>query len=163
MGIKESKQFPISSEEAYKRGKIFHIFSCQSTCHLWSNFNLDDFLVTEAEKRRLQDAFRRLTPSTGLISKPIFIREVIGDGIPLTLAEQIYNLCNGGLHNNSNGHGGSLTSSKGLNFREVLTFLVLITRGSKEEKIKCKWLIFLSFLWQINMKFGRGKPVCNSH
>ena len=27
MGIKESKQFPISSEEAYKRGKIFHKFS----------------------------------------------------------------------------------------------------------------------------------------
>ena len=28
--------------------------------------------------------------------------------------------------------------SKGLNFREVLAYLVLITRGTREEKIKCK-------------------------
>ena len=94
--------------------------------------------MTEGEKRRLQDAFRRLTPSSGFISRQIFVRDVIGDGIPLSLAEQIYNLCNGGLSNNSNGNGGHSSSSKGLNFREVLTFLVLITRGTREEKIKCK-------------------------
>ena len=97
------------------------------------------FIVTEVEKRRLQDAFRRLTTSSGLISRQLFIREVIGDGLPLSLAEQIYNLCNGGINNNSNGNGVHLSaSSKGLNFREVLTFLVLITRGTREEKIKCK-------------------------
>ena len=57
-----------------------------------------------------------------------------------------YSLCNGGLPNSgSNGNGqlsvvGNFSQpvSKGLNFREVLAYLVLITRGTREEKIKCK-------------------------
>jgi hypothetical protein len=71
----------------------------------------------------------------------VFIKDVVGDGLPLSLAEQIYNLCNGGLSCNGNSGGGSGFNSgshKGLNFREVLAFLVLITRGTREEKIKCK-------------------------
>ena len=58
-----------------------------------------------------------------------------------------YSLCNGGLPNNSGSNGNGQLSvvgnfsqpvSKGLNFREVLAYLVLITRGTREEKIKCK-------------------------
>ncbi len=89
----------------------------------------------------MHDAFRRLSAQSGLISRQVFVREVVGDGLPPALAEQIYGLCNGGLAGtgNSNGTTGFTTSSnKGLNFREVLTFLVLVTRGSREEKIKCK-------------------------
>ena len=58
-----------------------------------------------------------------------------------------YSLCNGGLPNSSGSNGNGQLSvvgnfsqpvSKGLNFREVLAYLVLITRGTREEKIKCK-------------------------
>ena len=51
------------------------------------------FVVTDAERRRLQDAFRRHSNSSGHISKQSFLRDVLGDSIPLTLAEQIYTLC----------------------------------------------------------------------
>ena len=50
-------------------------------------------LVTEGERRRLQDAFRRHSNASGHITKQIFLREVLGDSIPITLAEQIYVLC----------------------------------------------------------------------
>ena len=109
--------------------------------------------MTEAEKRRLQDAFRRLSASSGYISRQVFIKEVVGDALPGLLAEQIYSLCNGGLGNGSNGNGhnsvvGTFNQpvSKGLNFREVLAYLVLITRGTREEKIKCE------FFFPLNMK-----------
>ena len=105
--------------------------------------------MTEAEKRRLQDAFRRLSASSGYISRQVFIKEVVGDALPALLAEQIYNLCNGGVGNGSNGNGhnsvvGTFNQpvSKGLNFREVLAYLVLITRGTREEKIKCEFFFF---------------------
>ena len=48
------------------------------------------FTVTEAEKRRLQDAFRRLSASSGHVSRQVFIKEVVGDALPALLAEQIY-------------------------------------------------------------------------
>ena len=92
--------------------------------------------VTDGEKRRLQDAFRRLAGASGLISRLTFIREIVGDGLPHPLAEQIYNLCNG-LNINSVSNGSFNGSNhKGLNFREVLSYLVLITRGTHEEKVK---------------------------
>ena len=46
--------------------------------------------MTEAEKRRLQDAFRRLSASSGHVSRQVFIKEVVGDALPALLAEQIY-------------------------------------------------------------------------
>ena len=65
----------------------------------------------------------------------------------LVIFSIFYSLCNGGLPNNSGSNGNGQLSvvgnfsqpvSKGLNFREVLAYLVLITRGTREEKIKCK-------------------------
>ena len=53
-------------------------------------FNFLQFTVTDAEKRRLQDAFRRLSASSGHISRQVFIKEVVGDALPALLAEQIY-------------------------------------------------------------------------
>jgi len=134
MGGKESKQFPITTDEALKR-------------------------VTDAERRRLQDAFRRHSNSSGHISKQTFLRDVLGDSIPLTLAEQIYTLCvtgfgghgsvsgsfsskayensiNGATAASSLGYSVGTSSSKGLSFKEVLATLVLITRGTHDEKIK---------------------------
>ena len=91
--------------------------------------------MTDGEKRRLQDAFRRLSGASGLISRPTFIRAIIGDGLPHPLAEQIYNLCNG-LNTQSVNGSFNGSANKGLNFREVLAYLVLITRGTHEEKVK---------------------------
>ena len=39
---------------------------------------------------------------------------------------------------NGMGYVGGSSSSKGLTFKEVLATLVLITRGTHEEKIKCE-------------------------
>jgi len=96
MGGKESKQFPISYEEASKR-------------------------VTDNEKRRLQDAFRRSSAANNNISKQAFLHDVLGESVPVSLAEQVFNLVGGG---------------RGVSFRELLTLLVLLTRGTREEKVK---------------------------
>ena len=103
MGGKESKQFPVSTEDALKRGKIY-IWQCiQFTRHkkiyidyvlLHPPINLSNFLlVTDVERRRLQDAFRRYSNSSGYITRLTFLRDILGDSIPSVLAEQIYSLC----------------------------------------------------------------------
>ena len=98
MGGKESKQFPVSTEDALKRGKIFishmamHIYVDYVLLHPLidlSNF----FSVTDVERRRLQDAFRRYSNSSGYITRLTFLRDILGDSIPSVLAEQIYSLC----------------------------------------------------------------------
>ena len=49
--------------------------------------------MTDSERRRLHDAFRRFANSSGYISRQSFLREVLGDSIPASLAEQVYALC----------------------------------------------------------------------
>jgi len=96
MGGKESKQFPLTYDEASKR-------------------------VTDIEKRRLQDAFRRSSAANNNLSKQVFIHDVLGESVPASLSEQIFHLVGGG---------------RGVSFRELLMLLVLLTRGTREEKIK---------------------------
>jgi len=96
MGAKESKQFPITYDEASKR-------------------------VSETEKRRLQDAFRRSSATNSNLSKQVFIQDVLGECVPGGLSDQIFSLVGGG---------------RGVSFRELLTLLVLVTRGTREEKFK---------------------------
>jgi len=116
-----------------------------------------NFSVTEAERRRIQDAFRRLSAPSGYVSRQLFIREVLGDGVPASVAERIFALCGGGGSAssaiNSNGSAGTSsgfsvgTQSRGLSFRDTLTVLVLLTRGTSEEKTKCKnyfWPMYLA-------------------
>ncbi|XP_071551468.1 ubiquitin carboxyl-terminal hydrolase 32 isoform X3 [Panulirus ornatus] len=97
MGGKESKPISLSYEEAIKR-------------------------VSDAEFNRLKDAYKRTATLNGAITKQAFIREVLGEGVPLQLAELIFLAC-----------GGTV---KGITFKDLLCSLVLLTRGSKEEKIK---------------------------
>ena len=52
-----------------------------------------------------------------------FIQEVLGESVPSGLSEQIFSLVGGG---------------RGVSFRDLLTLLVLVTRGTREEKFKCK-------------------------
>ena len=49
------------------------------------------------------------------------------------------NSTNGATAASSLGYSGGPSSSKGLSFKEVLATLVLITRGTHEEKIKCEF------------------------
>ncbi len=102
--------------------------------------------MTDTERRRLQESFRRLTAtsSSALLSRPLFLRHVLGDCVPAALGDAIYAACGGGSGGGGGGggggsNGGTLNSSGGgLNFKEVLTLLVLITRGTREEKMKCE-------------------------
>ena len=65
MGGKESKQFPISYDEAAKRGKEFVPIVAKNLSFLCF------FVVSETEKRRLQDAFRRSSAANSIISKQV--------------------------------------------------------------------------------------------
>ena len=111
MGGKESKQFPITTEDALKRGKLIiysfrKLYSKLLICvYLAANFQQSFLItsifpmsiVTEVERRKLQDAFRRYANSSGYITRLTFLRDVLGDSIPATLAEQIYALCVAGM------------------------------------------------------------------
>ena len=144
--------------------------------------------MTESERRRLQDAFRRLSNHSAAMGKSTFVSEVLGAGFPtglagrtarqqkcpkrvsmfcqlrkyLTfyevglirpmvsrvcdhmatlLAERIFGLVSAGDGGggvgavvNSGGSGGR----QGVHFKEMLALLVLITKGTEEEKHKCE-------------------------
>ena len=92
---------------------------------MWWNNILNPFIVSvsETEKRRLQDAFRRSSAANSNISKQVFIQDVLGECVPSSLADQIFSQVGGG---------------RGVTFRELLTLLVLVTRGTREEKFKCR-------------------------
>jgi ubiquitin carboxyl-terminal hydrolase 6/32 len=97
MGAKDSKPSCITYEDAIKR-------------------------INDSEIKRLREAFKRLSPVNGAITKHSFIREVLGDGVPLSIAEYIYSAC-----------GGTI---KGIIFKDLVCGLVLLTLGTNEEKYK---------------------------
>ncbi|XP_029830554.2 ubiquitin carboxyl-terminal hydrolase 32 isoform X2 [Ixodes scapularis] len=97
MGARDSKPCSITNEDASKR-------------------------VTESELRRLRDAFKRASNLSGIITRQAFIKEVLGEFVPLKLAEHIFQACGG--------------TSKGINFKDLLCGLVLLTRGTREERIR---------------------------
>ncbi|KAL3857432.1 hypothetical protein ACJMK2_012103, partial [Sinanodonta woodiana] len=97
MGGKDSKLSYISYEEALKR-------------------------VTDAELKRLKDAFRRSSNLNGYMTESLFIREVLWDGVPSKVA-QLLCMAFGG-------------TQKGLSFKDLMCGLVVLTKGTREEKIK---------------------------
>ena len=48
------------------------------------------FSVSENELKRLKDAFKRSSTLSGFMTRNVFIREVLGDGVPIKLAEVRY-------------------------------------------------------------------------
>lgn len=56
------------------------------------------------------------------LSKSAFIHEVLGDGVPPVLADWLYVACGG--------------HSKGISFKDLLCGLVLLSKGTADEKIK---------------------------
>ena len=88
--------------------------------------------MSDFERRRVHDAFRRLPLQSGAASRAVFLRQVLGEGVPQALGERIFAACGGG------GAGGAGGSGRGIHVRELIMLLVLITRGTYEEKAKCK-------------------------
>ncbi|XP_061923312.1 ubiquitin carboxyl-terminal hydrolase 32 [Entelurus aequoreus] len=105
MGAKESRIGFLSYDEAVKR-------------------------VTDVEVKRLKDAFKRTSGVSFFMTQQCFYKEVLGDGVPLKVAEVIYTSFGG--------------STKGLHFNNLVVGLVLLTRGRDEEKAKYLFSLFSS-------------------
>ncbi|XP_075218366.1 ubiquitin specific protease 32 isoform X2 [Lycorma delicatula] len=78
--------------------------------------------LSDSELKRLRDAFKRHS-TNGVITDKVFIREVLGDGVPNAVAEFLFVACGG-------------VPDKGIAWKELLCGLVLLTRGKEEEKLK---------------------------
>lgn len=86
--------------------------------------SLETFLsVSEAECRRIREAFKRSAGANGsLLNKNAFVQEVLCEGTPSNIADWLFQACGG--------------TSKGINFKDLISALVLITRGTQDEKIR---------------------------
>lgn len=88
--------------------------------HIFFSF---PFSVTDPELRRIKDAFKRSAGTSGtVLSKSAFVQDVLGDGVPTVVADWLYAACGG--------------TPKGITFKELLCGLVLLTKGTQEEKIR---------------------------
>lgn len=72
--------------------------------------------------KRIKDAFKRYSAVGSTALPKSAWTEVLGDGVPPVLADWLYVACGG--------------SSKGIQFKELLCGIVLLTKGTADEKIK---------------------------
>jgi len=80
-------------------------------------------LVSDGELRRIREAFKRSAGTNGnLLSKNAFVQEVLCEGTPVNIGDWLFQACGG--------------SSKGIGFKDLISALVLITKGSQDEKIR---------------------------
>ncbi|XP_039429605.1 ubiquitin carboxyl-terminal hydrolase 32 isoform X3 [Culex pipiens pallens] len=85
--------------------------------------------VTDFELRRIKDAFKRSAGTSGTaLSKSAFVQDVLGDGVPTVVADWLYAACGG--------------TPKGIAFKELLCGLVLLTKGTQDEKIRFLWTLY---------------------
>ncbi|KAG8233419.1 hypothetical protein J437_LFUL013413, partial [Ladona fulva] len=84
--------------------------------------------ISEAELKRLKEAFKRVSTPSGSITKHTFVKDVLGEGVPSTVAEYIYTACGG--------------TQKGIALKDLLCGLVLLTRGKEEEKVKFLFCLY---------------------
>ncbi|CAG9854986.1 unnamed protein product [Phyllotreta striolata] len=103
MGAKDSKRSCLSYDDAVKR-------------------------MSDVEYKRVCAAFKRLTNGGQLLSRHGFTQNVLGDGVPLTIAEWLFTACGGG--------------PRGIALRDLICGLVLLTKGTQEEKIKFLWTLY---------------------
>uniref|UniRef100_W4VR89 ubiquitinyl hydrolase 1 n=1 Tax=Corethrella appendiculata TaxID=1370023 RepID=W4VR89_9DIPT len=93
--------------------------------------NYDDAVkrVTDSELRRIREAFKRSAGASGTtLSKNVFVQDVLGEGVPNIVADWLFNACGG--------------TPKGIAFKELLCGLVLLTKGTQDEKIKFLWTLY---------------------
>ncbi|XP_017089550.2 ubiquitin carboxyl-terminal hydrolase 32 isoform X2 [Drosophila bipectinata] len=85
--------------------------------------------VSDAELRRLKDAFKK---SAGVgrqfLSRNAFQQDVLCEGVPPKITDMLYAACGG--------------TQRGISFKDLLCGLVLITRGTQEEKTKFLWNLY---------------------
>ncbi|XP_061382130.1 ubiquitin carboxyl-terminal hydrolase 32 isoform X2 [Danaus plexippus] len=106
MGAKDSKLSFISYDDAVKR-------------------------VSESELRRIREAFKRCAGANGsVLSFEAFVQEVLCDGVPLEVAEWLYQACGG--------------TKRGITFKDLLRGVVVLTKGNIEEKIKFLWTLYVN-------------------
>lgn len=80
-------------------------------------------LVTDNELRRIKEAFKKSAGAGGTtISKTAFLQDVLSEGVPAVLADWLYVACGG--------------TQRGIAFKELLCGLVLLTKGTQDEKIR---------------------------
>ncbi|XP_055844484.1 ubiquitin carboxyl-terminal hydrolase 32 isoform X2 [Episyrphus balteatus] len=85
--------------------------------------------VTDTEFRRIKEAFKKSAgPGSTFLSQNAFQQDVLCEGIPLSVAELLYVACGG--------------TQKGISFKDVFCGLVLLTRGTEEEKIRFLWNLY---------------------
>ncbi|KAJ6636569.1 Ubiquitin carboxyl-terminal hydrolase 32, partial [Pseudolycoriella hygida] len=85
--------------------------------------------VTQSELRRIKEAFKKSSGSNGSsLSKVAFLQDVLSESIPPVLADWLYVACGG--------------TQKGIAFKELLCGLVLLTKGTPDEKIKFLWNVY---------------------
>lgn len=82
-----------------------------------------------------------------ILSKNAFKQDVLSEGVPIVLGDWLYSACGG--------------TSKGISFKELFCGLVLLTRGTQDEKIRYylpsslykektfKFKFVFSFLWNL--------------
>jgi hypothetical protein len=76
--------------------------------------------------------------------------------VPTSVADRIFSVCGGGSASSASSNGTAAASgfsigaqNRGLSFKDTLTVLVLLTRGTNEEKTKCKKMFSQKFGFRI--------------
>ncbi|XP_017134812.1 ubiquitin carboxyl-terminal hydrolase 32 isoform X1 [Drosophila miranda] len=85
--------------------------------------------MSDTELRRLKDAFKKSAGVGRLyLSRNAFQQDVLCEGVPPKITDMLYAACGG--------------TQRGISFKDLLCGLVLITRGSQEEKTKFLWNLY---------------------
>lgn len=74
------------------------------------------FTVSEAELKRINEAFKRLAGGGQLMSQFAFIQHVLGEGAPIPVAGWLYAACGG--------------TPRGIALKDLVCGLVLLTKGA---------------------------------
>lgn len=79
--------------------------------------------MSESELKRIGEAFKKSAGSAGVpLSKNGFIQDVLGDGVPRIVSDWLFAACGG--------------TRRGIAFKDLLCGLVVLTKGTQEERIK---------------------------
>ncbi|XP_060533981.1 ubiquitin carboxyl-terminal hydrolase 32 isoform X2 [Cylas formicarius] len=84
--------------------------------------------MSDVEFKRVCEAFKRLTNGGQLLSQQCFAQHVLGDGVPPPIVQRLYVACGG--------------TQRGIGLRDLICGLVLLTKGTQDEKIKFLWTLY---------------------